>query len=128
MANSSKREDATQPDDFDRDLRPNASAGQNELAPADAETGGGTAYDIRHLHRALTNIADDELRAVPVLPAGARLQQGATYLDLRNPDKGEFTATGDMQAGPDDAYVPKAEVPYTTYNRLRGIQDPQRTT
>ena len=74
MTNSSKREDAKQPDEFDRDLHPNLSAGQNEQAPADAETGRRTAYDVRHLHRALSGISDDELRGVPVLPAGARLQ------------------------------------------------------
>jgi hypothetical protein len=128
MGDSSKRADARQPDEFDRDLHPNRSAGQNEQAPADGETGSRTAYDMRHLHRALSEISDDELRAVPVLPAGARLQQGATYLKLEAAEPREITATGDMEVGLNEVYVPKAEVPYMTYNRLRGIEDPRRTT
>lgn len=128
MQNSSKRETQPQPDQFDRDLHPTGAAGQNERAPADAEVGMRTAYDVKPLHRALNGISDDVLREVPVLPEGTRLQQGATYLNLSDPTDGEFTATGDMQVGPGDAYVPKAEVPYTAYNLLRGISDPERTT
>lgn len=102
-------------------------AGQN-LGPrsADGERGIRTAFDVKPLHRRLEGMEDDELRRIPVLPEGTRLQQGATYLDLRDAGRDEFTATGDMRAGADDALVPKDEVPYPTWNRLRGIDDPQR--
>jgi hypothetical protein len=43
------------------------------------------------------------------------------------PERGEIRATGDMQASADDAFVVKDQVPYPTWNRLRGIDDPQRT-
>lgn len=128
MENSSKRKDAHQPDQYDRDLHPNLRAGQHEQAPADSETGVRTAYDVKNIHRGLDGFSDDELRTVPILTPGARLQQGATYLDLTDPERAEITATGDMEAGPANAYVPKTEVPYPTYNRLRGIDDPTRTT
>ena len=128
MADSSKRETQSQADQYDRDLHPNRGAGQNAQAAADAEVGLQTAYDVKHVHRALSDLTDDELKTIPVLPMGARLQQGGTYLDLMNPGRGEITAEGDMTAITGTAYVPKAEVPYPTYNKLRGITDPVRTT
>ena len=61
---------------------------------------------------------------IPVLPQGSRLEQGATYIDLNNLERGEFTATGDMEAGPDNWYVPKTEVPYEIWNGLVGLKGP----
>lgn len=62
-----------------------------------------------------------------MLPEGTPLQQGATYINLREPERGEITAMGGMHAAAGDAYVPKDGVPYPTWNRLRGIDDPERT-
>jgi hypothetical protein len=62
-----------------------------------------------------------------VLPEGQRLQQGGTYLDLNDLDRGEFTAMGNMEASPGNAFVPKDQVPYQVWNRLRGIDDVERT-
>jgi hypothetical protein len=59
-----------------------------------------------------------------VLNAGARLQQGATYVDLAADPRHEFTATGDMSAGDDHAYAPKDRVPYEIWNRLLGEEKP----
>lgn len=116
------------PPEYARDLSPDRLEGQNiGPNPDDREVGLRTAYDVRHLHRGL-DLNDDELKDIPVLPQGKRLQQGGTYLDLRNPERGEFTATGDMASGPENAYVAKDQVPYQTWNKLRGIDDPQRTT
>ena len=63
----------------------------------------------------------------PVLPAGSRLEQNATYIDLRDPDRQEFTAMSGMEAGPDTWYVPKSEVPYELWNRLLGVRNVIRT-
>ena len=115
------------PPEWERDLNPDRMAGQNVGAEPDREVGLRTAYDVKPLHRAMSDIGDDELKQVPVLPAGERLQQGATYLDLRDPARGEFTATGGIAADSDHAYVAKDQVPYETWNRLRGIRDPERT-
>ena len=68
----------------------------------------------------------DALKQIPVLWAGARLEQGATYIDLRDPRRREFTATGDMSAGDDNWYVPKDAVDYELWNRLIGISNPER--
>jgi hypothetical protein len=115
------------PPEWERDLNPDRMAGQNIGAEPDREVELRTAYDVKPLHRAMEGFGDDELKQVPVLPAGERLEQGATYLDLRDPGRGEFTATGDMAAGQENAYVAKDQVPYETWNRLRGIRDPERT-
>jgi hypothetical protein len=114
------------PPEYQDDLSPGHLAGQNLGAEPDREVGFASAYDMRDLHRSL-DLPDDELKRVPVLRAGERLQQGATYLDLRDPARGEFAATGDMAAGPSNAYVAKDQVAYDTWNRLRGIDDPRRT-
>ena len=109
------------------DLNPDALAGQN-VGPASSqqEKAARTAHDIKDLHRRYSGLADDDLRQIPVLPEGTRLQQGATYFDLNDVDRGEFTATGDMTAGPENYYVPKDEVDYQLWNRLIGVRNPER--
>lgn len=116
------------PPEWKRDLNPDHMAGQN-IGPlaADSEQGLRTAFDVKPLHRRLRAWEDDDLKQIPVIPAGHRLQQGATYLDLNDPSCQEFTALGGMEATPRNAYVPKDRVPYTIWNRLRGIDDVERT-
>ena len=117
------------PEEWERDLAPDRMAGQNiGQTASDAEQELPTAYDVKEVHRMLNDrFTDDELRQIPILPAGSRLEQGATYLDQRDPERRELRATGGMTAGPDDLYVPKDRVPYPIWNRLRGIDDPERT-
>ena len=74
----------------------------------------------------LEGITDDGLKQIPVLWEGMRLEQGATYIDLRDPERREFTATADMFAGRDNWYVPKHGVDYELWNRLIGINNPER--
>jgi len=118
------------PDEYQIDLNPHGGAGQNVGLvgdhPAKAD-GVQTAYDIKDLHNRLEGFSDDELQTIPVLPAGSRLEQGATYIDLRSKNCQEFTATGGAEAGPQNWYVPKKEVDYQLWNRLIGVQNPERT-
>ena len=115
------------PEEWEDDLNPDRMAGQN-IGPqsADRERGLQTAYDLRDVHRSLQQFEDDDLKRIPVVPTGARLQQGATYIDLNDPDREEFTAMGDMQADSGSCYVPKSEVPYPVWNRLIGVENPER--
>jgi hypothetical protein len=125
--NRSPRETENAPD-WREDLNPNALAGQNRGPESDAaEKSLATLYDLKDLHRRYSGLADDDLKQVPVLERGMRLQQGATYFDLNDVDRGEFTATGDMSAGPENAFVPKSEVDYELWNRLIGVREPART-
>jgi hypothetical protein len=83
-----------------------------------------TAFHMRKSGMDLRGMDDDELKQVPVLADGDRLQQGATYVDLYEQPRHEFTARGDMLAQPGNAYVPKDRVPYQVWNRLIGEPKP----
>jgi hypothetical protein len=113
------------PDEWQRDLNPDHLAGQNIGQASDAVTATErTAFHLRKAGHELRGIDDEELKQVPVLAAGERLQQGATYIDLTEDRPEEFTARGDMAALPGNAYVPKDRVPYEIWNRLIGEEKP----
>ena len=112
------------PDKWQRDLNPHHLAGQNIGRVSDAaESTNRTAFNLRKRGMDVGALDDEDLKQVPVLEAGARLQQGATYVDLTDPVRAEFTATGDLIAPPNRAYVPKDKVPYQVWNRLTGKTD-----
>ena len=110
------------PSPWDADLNPSRMAGQNiGTRSAEQEHGHRTAYDLKAAHRTLAEeFSDDELKGIPVIPEGQRLQQGGIYIDLKDPRRKEFTATGDMTAGARNLYTSKSEVPYPLWNRLIG--------
>jgi hypothetical protein len=119
---------AVHADEYRDDLNPNAMAGQNIGAPGKhQEKRTRTVHDIKELHARFSDWSDTDLQQIPVLPPGTRLEQDATYVDLAAAHPTEFTATGDMEAGPDHRYVPKSEVPYQLWNRLLGVKNPART-
>jgi hypothetical protein len=115
------------PEEWRDDLNPHAMAGQNLGAkgPRVAQQVP-TAYELKAVHRQFSHFSDDELKRIRVLPTGKRLEQGATYLDLKDPVRGEFIARGDMESGPDDWYVAKSDIDYQLWNRLLGITTPER--
>jgi hypothetical protein len=113
------------PDEWQRDLNPDHLAGQNIGQSSEAVTATDrTAWHLRKAGRDLRGIDDEELKQVPVLASGERLQQGGTYIDLTEDRPQEFTARGDMAALPGNAYVPKDRVPYEIWNRLIGEEKP----
>lgn len=115
------------PEEWRQDLNPDATAGWNVgVASQRPEVDAETAYDRKEVQVHLQEFHDDELKQIPILPTGARLQQGATYLDLRDPARHAFTARGDMSAGLGNWYVPKDAVDYVIWNRLTRVQNPER--
>jgi hypothetical protein len=86
-----------------------------------------TMRDVKDLHARYRDWSDSDLQQVPIVPAGSRLEQGATYIDLDEAEPREFTATGDMQAAARQHIVAKSSVPYEVWNRLLGIENVQRT-
>jgi hypothetical protein len=109
------------------DLNPDFMAGQNMGLVGDHPSfEGHTAYDLKAAHRRLSEFTDDELKGIPVLPPGTRLEQGAVYIDLKNQDTGEFRAMGNMEATQQHWFVPKTEVDYRIWNRLIGVDNPER--
>lgn len=110
-----------------QDLNPDFLAGENYgLQGPHPEKTARSAFDIKGVHRQLQGMADEDLKQIPIMPPGSRLEQGATYIDLRQPSCTEITATGDMEAGPGNWYVPKSAVPYWIWNQLIGVQNPER--
>jgi hypothetical protein len=95
--------------------------------PADDENlADRTAYDLKDVHRALEGLTNDALKQIPVLSPGARLTQGGVYVDLHDPARREFKASGDITADADHWYVAKNAVDYELWNRLIGIDNPDR--
>jgi hypothetical protein len=119
---------ATHPEKYRHDLNPNAMEGQNigQTGPH-PEKNARTAHDIKELHRRFSDWSDDDLKQIPVLPAGSRLEQNATYVDLAAGHIREFTATANMEAGRNHQYVPKSEVHHELWNRLLGVKNVART-
>ena len=115
------------PEEWRQDLNPDPLAGQNagqELSQSAEDAP--TAYDLKEIHRQFHGFSDDELKRVAIVPRDSRLKQGATYVDLQDPSLREFTATGDMKAGQYNWYVAKSETDYQLWNRLIGIDNPER--
>ena len=111
------------PERWRADLNPDATAGQN-LGTATRETlpGARTAYDVKQVHRRLSNLVDDDLKQILIVSEGTRLEQGATYVDLNDLDNGELVARGDMVAGPGTLYVAKDSVDYVMWNVLTEVE------
>jgi hypothetical protein len=127
MSEKSERQANRQPDEWEQDLHPNSMAGRNfGLEGPHPEKDAPNAFEIKELHSQLEGYTSDELKQIPVLPQGSRLEQGAKYIDLKDPEHREFTAMGGREAGPDNWYVPKTEVGYQLWNRLIGVQNPDR--
>ncbi len=120
--------DDNMPSDYKKDLNPHEGAGLNHgLDGKNPEKAGLNAYDIKELHDKLQDFTDDELKQIVIIPHGSRLAQTATYIDLNNPKREEFTAMGAIEADANNYYVPKSEIGYQLWNKLIGVENPERT-
>lgn len=108
---------AEETDSFDDDLHGDNRAGQHAGVN---EVRAYTAYDVKELHERMPEFADDELKRIPVLAHGMRLEQGAVYLDLSDENGEPFVAQGSQEAQDPHLYVPKNAVDYEIWNRLTG--------
>lgn len=117
------------PHPFWQDLNPDFLKGENygDQGPHPEKDARNTAYAVKDVHDTLGGeFEDDDLKRIPIMPSGSRLEQGATYIDLRAPARTEFTATGNMVTGEHNRYVPKSDVPYWLWNRLIGVTQAER--
>lgn len=106
-------------DEWEQDLHPNPTAGQNHgVETAEAEKTASNAYDLKEVHQHLEEFSNSDLKQITVLTSGTRLQQGATYVDLIDSNREEFTAMGNMEVEMGHYYIPKTEVDYRLWNRL----------
>jgi hypothetical protein len=113
------------PERYRDDLNPDPMAGQNHGVHSGGEMGP-SAYDVKDMHRLWNGLSDADLKQLPVLPEGTRLEQGAVYFDLNDPNRGEVKALGNMEAGPQNRFVAKSAVPYPLWNALIGVESPER--
>jgi hypothetical protein len=120
--------DEKHPQPWRDDLNPNHMAGQN-IGGETLETDPDVAHarDLKEIGRLLPGFTDAELREIPLVPTGTRLENHATYVDLCDPERRPFTATAPMVAPHGTLLVAKAEVPYQYWNRIIGLSDPRRT-
>jgi hypothetical protein len=81
-----------------------------------------TMHDVQDLHRKFHDWSDADLKQVPILPQGARLQAEGRYLNLRDRNPTERSASGEEMAGPQDFWVSKSDTPGPLWNRLLGEQ------
>lgn len=119
-----KPQETTLPrDQYDQDLHPEPLAGQN-IGPLsmEREVPIRTAFDVKEVHRALADLGDDDLRQIPILEIGTRLQQGATYLDLADATREPFRATGSQEVRVGQFIVPKGRVPYQIWDRIAAVE------
>jgi len=86
-----------------------------------------TAFDVNDVHRRLSNLTDNVLKQILILPEGTHLTPGQTYLDLAAPEQGEVVPGADVRAGRENRFVAKHDVDYQTWNVLLGIDNPERT-
>ncbi len=107
--------------DFDNDLHPHNRSGQND-SPDRNE--GRSAYLLKEnestMHPRLQMLPVQELKQIPVLDTGTRLQEGAAYLDLRNLDSGAFQGMNNREVGPDDLFTAKSHLDHEQFAYLTG--------
>ncbi len=116
-----RREQLTDPqgpdrgdDEFADDIAP-ATPSRDLHTHADESR---SAAEDRGLHARFQGLGAEELGRLPIVAAGARLEQGGTYLNLDNLARGPFTAMGGQEATLGSRYVAKKDVDYELWNRL----------
>jgi hypothetical protein len=115
------------PEPWREDLNPAPYAGQNSGPASQAVYDSAlSAYDVKAVHDRLRDFSDAELKQIPILRTGTRLEQGAVYVDLQDPRRCPFTARGDMQAEEGSWLVPKSMVDSVLWYRLIGVTNPEQ--
>ena len=82
-----------------------------------------TAKDVRAEHRVLLSFSDADHSAMPLVTEGMRLARGGWYLDLHNPAKADFPASGDETVEPGQHMLARKEVPGELWEEIRRACD-----
>ena len=123
-AHSQINENTNTSDDFDRDLRPNTQP--ESMGELSADNMRENAYNNKDIVNAYPQLTSDELNRLLILPEGTLLEQGSTYFDLKDRARGEFTAANGNSAGAENWYIAKSQVDYPLWNRIIGVDNPDR--
>jgi hypothetical protein len=82
-----------------------------------------TAKDVRSEHRVLLSFSDKDLAGMPLVTEGTRLARGGWYLDLHDPGRADFLATGDETVEPGQHVLARKEVSGELWEELRRACD-----
>jgi hypothetical protein len=82
-----------------------------------------TAKDVRSEHRVLLSFSDKDLAGMPLATEGIRLARGCWYLDLHDPGRADFLATGDETVEPGQHVLARKEVSGELWEELRRACD-----
>ena len=82
-----------------------------------------TAKDVRAEHRVLLSFSDAELEAMPLVPEGTRLARRGWYLDLHDPGRADFLATGDEIVEPGQHVLARNRVSGELWDEVRRACD-----
>ena len=115
---------AQHPEEWRQDLNPHALDGQNRGPATDEAQKGCAPVRAEGAAPPRSGLSDADLKQVPVLEREMRLQQGR-LLDLNDPRRGEFTATGDMVAGAESS-TSLRRGRLRPLDRLTGVEEPER--
>ena len=77
-----------------------------------------TAYECRDRLPGLSAWMDDDALKQVRIWKGIRFERGRMYVDLDNPERGPFVATGDEAPPTDRTYACRGEVPEQVWARL----------
>jgi len=77
-----------------------------------------TARDVRGEHRVLLSFSDKDLALMPLVSENTRLVRGGWYLDLHDPARADFMATGDEAVEPGQHVVARLEVSADLWDEL----------
>lgn len=113
-------------DDFDKDLRPHEREGENSGPRSAHAPRMMRAYDDKSLVDAMKDFNSDELKQILIVPVGGKLEQGAKYVDLNDPDRLEIIASGEnpvtphLEAQEGQKLVSKTDTDYELWDKLTG--------
>ena len=113
-------------DDFDADLRPHERSGENSGPHSGRPERMMRAFDDKALVDSMKEFNSDELKSILVVPLGGKLEQGAKYVDLNDPDRLEIIASGEnpvtphLEAQAGQKLVSKTDTDYQIWDKLTG--------
>jgi hypothetical protein len=113
---------------YDETPVPRGTSRRWEVLMSDEDTPRGraerrSALDVRAEHRVLLSFADSDLEAMPLVGEGRQLVRRAWYLDLHDPARADFVASGDEVVEPGQHVVARDEVPAELWDELRQACD-----
>jgi hypothetical protein len=77
-----------------------------------------TARDVRAEHRVVLSFSDADLGEMPLVPENTRLMRGGWYLDLHDPARADFIASGDEAVEPGQHVIARREVSAELWDEL----------